>query len=426
MGNFRFTTILSAFSALTVIFAASPAVCDGNRKPPRTAFNALTVFSGEKHSPMSMFNGRFSNEVKVVDVSEKEKEAPEAAPEAKAVEPDENAKSAEPEQTAEADEAAADSSTSSDKDIVFVGDDPTAHILPPDQDVPLRFNKDAPSSFVAMARAHVDGDHETARAYARQFVRYQKNMLFEVRELTKLIGAALVEEGVIDEEDWDGVEQYLNWEFANSREETGAVLKATHEDALKRIKADPNHQAEIYYFFTINSSWARTMAPDVERLWQVAQRDPNIKMVALSMGPLPNKWVESYRNYTGLTVPIFEGAEVAKSFDVAFTPALVVVSPTTKTAYRKTGQQSFQRMYEFVRTVQGKSTEISPQLASVLNKPIGEVEKLSDPNGTLPNGGIVVYDSRASGEDARGSLKRVNHLGSVKRKPKKNDALERF
>ncbi len=415
---------MCALSALAVIFTASSAVCDSLRKPPRTAFKPLSVFSGDEHSPMGMFDGRFSKDLKVVDVSEKEQEKPDQAEAAEAAETTEN-EASKPEQTAEA-EAEADSSTPSNKDIVFVGDDPTEHILPPDQDVPLRFNKEAPSSFVAMARAHVDGDHETARAYARQFVRYQKNMLFEVRELTKLIGAALVEEGVIDEEEWDGVEQYLNWEFANSREESGAVLKATHEDALKRITADPNGKAEIYYFFTINSSWARTMAPDVERLWQVAKRDPNIKMVALSMGPLPTKWVESYRNYTGLTIPIFEGAEVAKAFDVAFTPALVVVSPTTKTAYRKTGQQTFQRMYEFVRTVQGKSTDVSPRLAAILNKPIGEIERLADPEGKLPNGGIIVHDSRVSRSDARGALKRVNHVDGVKRKPKRKDSLERF
>lgn len=418
MAPCRFRNIASGLLACAAVLTAAPALCDTLRNPPRTALSTLSIFSGDSHSPTAIFNGRFSGKVVDVTAKDEEREPPaEVAPKAE----DETAQ---PEQPAE---ATADTSAPSKADIVFVGDDPTEHILPPDEDVPLRFNKDAPSSFVAMAKAHVDGDHETARAYARQFVRYQKNLLFEVRELTKLIGAALVEEGVIDEEEWDGVEQYLEWEFAQSRNDSGAVLKATHEDALSRITPDPEHKAEIYYFFTINSSWARLMAPDVERLWRVAQSDPNIKMVALSLGPLPEAWVESYRQYTGLTIPIYDGTELAKAFDVAFTPALVVVSPSSKTAYRKTGQQSFQHMYEFVRTVQGAPTDISPQLASVLNQPIGEVERLSDPKGTLPNGGIIAYDSRGSDGEARGSLRRVEYPADAPQpKRRRSDTLERF
>lgn len=256
----------------------------------------------------------------------------------------------------------------------FVTADPTSHITPPDENAKVRINPEAPGPFIAMADAYQKGDITNAKLYARQFVRYLSDLMFQVRAITQLIGEAMVAEGTIDEEDWVGVEQYLDYEMALARQETASPIKITHEEAMKRIAADPKGEAEIYYFFTLNCSWCRKMAPDVERLWRVAKSDPRLKMVALTLGPTEKEWIGTYRDYTGLTVPIFNGQELAKTFRVRFVPAVVIAAPNTKALYLKTGQQSFERLYDFVRTVQGHSGKITPAIQKLMETPIGRLE----------------------------------------------------
>ncbi len=341
-----FLALLPAISPVTVS-AESIKVT-----PPKTALPSSSLFT-EKFSSKSFFDGRFDG--KVVEVND-ESPKPEAA-----VAP-----------------AAKDGP-------VFVTSDPKSHILPPDQDPRVRINPEAPGPFIAMATAYQDGDRETAAKYADQFVRYQMNLMFEVRDMTQLIGEALVRQKVIDEEDWVGVGQYLDFEFASAREENSSILKPTHEEAMKRIKPDPKNEAEIYYFFTLNCSYCRKMAADVERLWRVTKGDKKLKMVALTMGPQPKEWIESYRKYTGMTLPILEGEKVAKSFGVRFVPGVVVVSPNTNTAYFKTGEQDFARLYDFVRHVQGLPSTLTPEVDKLAKTPIGEAEvaKVSGVNTEL-------------------------------------------
>lgn len=295
---------------------------------------------------------------------------------------------------------------------VFVSSNPRDGLVPPDQDPKVRINPEAPSSFVGMAEANQNGDQETAKAYARQFVRYLTNMMFQVRQITQLIGEAMVEEGTVDEEDWVGVEQYLDWELAKGREQTGSPLRATHEESLKRITADVNGEVEIYYFFTLNCGYCRKMAPDVERLWQVTKSDPKVRMVALTLGPVSKEWIDAYRDYTGMTMPILDGEKVAKTFRVGFVPALVAVAPSSKTAFSRTGQLSFERMFEFVRTVQGQPKDITPPAQRLLAMPIGQLERQA-------GGRAAVVDGTA-----RASLKRTSL--AAKEAANAGDGLNKF
>ena len=118
-----------------------------------------------------------------------------------------------------------------------------------------------------MISAKRNGDQSTAEAYAQQFVRYQQDLFFEVRDMVSLIGNALIKEKVIDDDDWVGAGQMIDYELAKTRLEIGATLKPTHEAAMKRITGDSNQEVEIFYFFSLDCSWCRYMASDIERLW---------------------------------------------------------------------------------------------------------------------------------------------------------------
>ncbi len=263
---------------------------------------------------------------------------------------------------------------------VFVGSDPSLHILPPDQDPGVRINPEAPGPFIGMAIANQAGDKQLAQAYAGSFVRYQLNLFFEVKQLTELIGQALIDQKVIADDDWDGMSQFIDYNYASARKENGELFKPTHERAMEQVKPDPKNQVEIYYFFSMNCSWCRKMAPDVERVWQVAKNDKSIRMVGLVPGKIPQKWLEEYREYTGLTLPIYEGAAQAKAFRVKYMPALVVVTPNSKQAYLKTGEQSFARMYEFIKKAQGLPASMTAEVERLTNTRIGQVENALPPS----------------------------------------------
>jgi len=263
---------------------------------------------------------------------------------------------------------------------VFFSSNPTDHLTAPDARAAMRINPEAPGPFIGLAESYFRGDNQGAKLYAKQFVRYLTDMMFAVKDITGLIGQAMIDQGQIDEDQWVGVEQYLDYEMTQARAEDGSALKATNEDALHRIVPDPKGELEIYYFFTLNSSFARKMAPDVERLWRIAKKDPRIKMVGLTLGAQPKEFIESYRKYTGLTLPIFNGELVAKTLNVAFVPAIVVVSPNLKTAYLKTGQQNFERLYRLVRTAQGQNAELSKEALALMKQKIGKSEPVGSNN----------------------------------------------
>lgn len=278
-----------------------------------------------------------------------------------------------------------------------------------------RVSSDAPDEFKEMMISYRLGDTKAAEYYADAFVDYMMNLMFEVKQITNLIGKALVKKGAVKEDDIVGVGQYAEVAFAEGREANFSVLKPTHEEAMKRIKADPNGQAEIYYFFTLSCTYCREMAADIERLWQVAKGDPNLRMVALSLVPMSKGNLKSYRDYTGMTLPIMEGGKVAKSFNVALVPAVVVVSPNQKVAYIKSGEQNFARLYEFVRTVQGLPSEMPPEVAKLMQTPIGKEEQKK-----LVAGEFYVQDAKKG----KLGIKKINGVSTKERN--KNLISERF
>lgn len=276
-------------------------------------------------------------------------------------------------------------------------------------------SSETPDSFRGMVESYRQGNTQGAAFHADQFVTELVNLMFEVRVYTQLIGEAMIRQGVIDEEDWVGVGQYLSRELAKAGEENGSLLKTTHEQALKRITPDAKGEAEIYFFFTLDCNWCREMAPDVERLWRVVEKDKKLKMVALSPQPYLVEWVESFREYTGLTLPIYNGKDFTKAFKIGYVPALVVVAPNSKTSYIKTGKQDFVRLYEFVRAVQGKSRELPPDLKELIATPIGQVEVARSKGQS-----VIWEDHRDGGSPLPFGVVPVSNHGPVR------DTLEEF
>lgn len=259
---------------------------------------------------------------------------------------------------------------------VFVDSNPASHLLPPDQDPQVRITSDAPGPFIGMALAHQQGNSDMAERYAGQYVRYLVNLMYQVSELTRYVSEALYREGLAEESEIMGVGQFLDMEFARAREEKGDVVKPKHEHAMRRVKPDPKSEAYVYFFFSLPCRYCREMAPDMERLWRVAKGDKRVKMVGMVLGDAPAPWIKSYRDYTGLSMPILAGEGLAKMFRIKYLPAVVVISPGNNISYLKTGKVEFLRLYELLRAVQGLPTAPTPAVERLARvERIGAVER---------------------------------------------------
>lgn len=244
-----------------------------------------------------------------------------------------------------------------------------------EQQIEMTRDKNAPISFQCLTKAVLDKNHPLAEQCADEFVNYMVTLMFNVRQITHFINGALLRRGLIDEEAAQYVDDWVAKGMAEAGDSSGSIIKATHDEVLRRVDSDPKQEVEIYYFFTLSCSYCRYMSGDIERMWLVAKNDPKIKMIGLTVDPTPKDWLESYRKYTGITMPILDGSGYAKSFNVGFVPAVVVVAPNLKKAYRRSGEQQFERLYEFVRKVQGLPATMTPAIKKLISIPIGYEEK---------------------------------------------------
>jgi thioredoxin-related protein len=253
--------------------------------------------------------------------------------------------------------------------------------LAPEETPKIRVSEEAPIAFKALKSAYDQGDKQLAQRYADQYVRYMQRLMLEVRELSQLIGEALVRQGVVDEEDWVGVGQYLSKELARAKGED--VVGVTANLALDQVASDPQGKAEIYVFCSASSRYCREMGPDIERMWRIARRDSKIKFGLYLLGkndPLHDK---AFLEYTGITAPTQDGTELAKQFRVAFVPSVVVRAPTTNKLYLRTGVLPIDRFISLVRKVQGSPSGVTDSELQIIQAKIGYVEQRSKGSGEV-------------------------------------------
>ena len=116
------------------------------------------------------------------------------------------------------------------------------------------------------------------------------------------------------------------------------------------------------------------MGPSIERIYRLTKNDSSIKFGVFVIGSGQEQYLKDFKSYTGLTMPIQDGRELAKQFRVSFVPAVVVRAPSENRAYLRTGLIPFPRFYEFVRTVQGLPVSMNDSEMDLISKPIGSAE----------------------------------------------------
>ena len=263
----------------------------------------------------------------------------------------------------------------------------------------------APEGYVRIMKGLDSNNYSEAKQGAAEFVGYMMNLMFRVREVTRLLVDAMIDVGLRDADDMYGAEDMIEWNAAAEREEGNSPFSPTHKSVLKRINSDSEGRAEVYYFFSLNCEFCRDMGPDVERLWRAVKRDKRVKMSGLVVGYPQKEWLDEFTDYVGISFPVVGGTEIAKTWRVASLPSLVVVSPNGNTAYRRTGQMDFKSMYEFVRKVQGESADMNARLVQLERMPIG-----FETEGTVARGSALAsFGSSSRGHLGKSSLrKKIN------------------
>lgn len=254
---------------------------------------------------------------------------------------------------------------------------------------------DAQPSLACGIEAIDRGDSETAAACARQYVRYLVDVMYLVTEWTEYVGQAFIEEKVIEEEEWHGVPDIIDRSLVTAGAEMGSFVRPSIDHALERVEADPDGKIEILYFFSLANDYSRLMSPDAERVWRLVKDDPRVSMTGLVKGETPESWVNAFREFSDLTMPVRDGNEVARQLNVSVAPSFVVITESNSKAYIISGQQSFENIYSLYRAAQGKGTELTKQAKALLKKPLGRLEQLA-----MKEAGLAVDDTKNSASGA--------------------------
>lgn len=280
----------------------------------------------------------------------------------------------------------------------------------PAQDAPVLAKPDAPKPFQGLMAALEYGDTDLARKYARQYVRYVRNIQERSTRAMSMQGAAMSQEGMLDavkEKSWNILPEeraFLEQErenakllkteqqrmaalddralgvlkdaeslenlgadaFAGSRitEKRGSKEAAPSADEQElranirkiyqeRITPDPKGRADVFFFMRTKDAKSAAQARELEQVYRKYIEDDQINIIALNLDTVPVETVRLFRRQTKASFPIKEGAGLAKALGVKDVPTVAVIAPTTGKAQFISEQLKFAEIDEIVGMTAG-------------------------------------------------------------------------
>ena len=267
-------------------------------------------------------------------------------------------------------------------------------------DPPINVVENAPKPFKAMMAAMEAGDDDTAFKYAKQYVRYLRNLNERTTKVMGFTKYAMQSEGMADSSPAGVPEVFKQFQSTFQKDQAeqtpgsgqvrtlndrakdilaraemeedevpqrttanaapmSAAQEATERARLRqehrsRVPVDPSGRADVYFFFRPRDSDSGKMFPDVEELYKSIRSDPKIKFVALSPDTMSEEEINAVRTRTQATFPIKNGAAIATKLGITKTPSVVVISPGTSKGLFEEGVRSRIYLDELIKMMQGK------------------------------------------------------------------------
>lgn len=270
----------------------------------------------------------------------------------------------------------------------------------PDDEIPILGDEKAPKPFRGMMHALESGNKELAFQYARSYVRYMNKVKERSSLAAQLAGLGAEIEGTqprrdhSEEQDTSGYLGIYKKELGKAVENESAVLSLNpeaqellarargetldaqdseaaaanrrplgeaaeralvHENHPGGLPVDPNGRVSVYYFLSVADKGPHSMLTDVQRLYDTYAKDQKVRVVGISLVSRAELGVSEMRyRENAITLPIEENKELAASFGIVRTPAVVVVAETDQRVILEKGHRTFWYLDELVRTVGGR------------------------------------------------------------------------
>ena len=273
----------------------------------------------------------------------------------------------------------------------------------PDVNLPVLAQPDAPKSFQAVMEAIQSGDDKLAYRYARQHVRYMRDVGERTKKVVQLNQVAMEQEGIVprqaqgEEPDYEGSSQLITDSFKadadkskivelNQRtkeliaqaEQDDAILGsektssdvAANKPALYRNEkeeraalraqfagkypVDPQHKLKFYLFVNPEHYDAGTHVQQLQALFDKTRDDRNVSVAVLTITRFSAEEIKQWARNIGAKVPVYSGAELAAQLGVSKAPTFAIIAPTTGEAVIEEGLRTSVFVDEAAKYVQGK------------------------------------------------------------------------
>lgn len=278
----------------------------------------------------------------------------------------------------------------------------------PNADRPVLAQTDAPEPFQGMMQSLQVGDSQLAFSYARQYVRYLRDLRARNQRVSGMLAMALESEGLADGKGWTASEKYEVYRELQKKDEEqrkaieegeslladldpGAqelVSKASKLEQVARVNeggfqepsikaevglsekerreqiraslrnnvpVDPSGKVAVKVFLRPNDKKSQSMAAVFEALWQRSRNDPKLEFIAMSFEPEVTQDFQEYRRKTRTTFPIMDGSVLVKSMKLRVSPTTVFSTiETNESVFEKGAGRPFFYFDELVNVMQGK------------------------------------------------------------------------
>lgn len=274
----------------------------------------------------------------------------------------------------------------------------------PTEEFPVTGIDSAPVPFRAMIEALDKGDKELAFKYAVQYVRYRRQLEQVTNQAVSLVGQGYVREGVLPENSWaSSPEHQENFYLRNldigedklktepapptvsklslkaqeiikrSKEakfnlvdqevekidtETLKVDEKTEKEQAKKelkgkVPVDPKGQIDIYFFFDPQDKVAMGLAKDIEKIYEMSQKDKKLEFVGLTIDKINISEIEYFNAMTQTKIPFISGSNLAEQMDIKKSPTTVFVTHNTMQYYKLEEVKSIYYIEELIAYMQG-------------------------------------------------------------------------
>lgn len=279
----------------------------------------------------------------------------------------------------------------------------------PTKDVPVKAQSNAPAPFAAMLEAVNTGDDKLAFQYARQYVRYMRDLKQTTRHAYALQVLAMEQEGLrpkggantndpfmserslvgdqlkdtpltessnssspmkLDPRVKDFLKMAAEKEGVKSselgieppdtnttkvKEDPKIVAERTNlrNYFVKRAPIDPKGEVDLYLFVRTNDPQSKTSAKLLQEFANKNVRDQKIRIVALTIENEDVGAIDIFRQNTGVGYPVVNSGQFAKKAGISKAPTLVALAKNSGASMSSSGNFSLIFLEELTKYMQG-------------------------------------------------------------------------